>query len=519
MSIRSRKWENREVRAGKLLAMTLGVLLLLCALAVTQSQDQAAPQTPASQPAQPQTPPAAPPEQSAPQMAPPQNVPQGPAAAAQSPSESESHGAAPLRVMVGKSLLINTTERLKRVSVTDPNVADAIVVTPTQILVHGRSAGEVSLLIWDELERSRSFDLRVDVDVSATAEEEHRVFPDEQITVSPSRSAIVLSGHVSTEDVATRAGKIAEAYSKNVVNVLTFGPVGAQEVLLEVKFAEVDRSAALQLGVNYLLPGAGHTTGTLSTGQFGGSTISTSSTTTTTSPGNVTTTTTSGTPPTINVTNPLNLFLFRSDINFGVVIQALQQKNLLQILAEPNLIAVNGKEASFLAGGEFPFPIVQPGQGFTAVSISFKEFGVRLRFTPVIMPSGNIHLRVVPEVSQLDFADGLTISGFNIPALSTRRADTEFELQDGQSFVIAGLIDNRLTNIGNKIPGLGDIPILGNLFKSKNLQKSNTELMVLCTVHRISPSNQPPAGPSDPQPYLDKNKFDGKKSDGGTSSK
>jgi pilus assembly protein CpaC len=180
------------------------------------------------------------------------------------------------------------------------------------------------------------------------------------------------------------------------------------------------------------------------------------------------------------------------------------------------LIAVNGKEASFLAGGEFPFPIVQPGQGFTAVSISFKEFGVRLKFTPVIMPNGNIHLRVVPEVSQLDFTNGLTISGFNVPAISTRRADTEFELQDGQSFVIAGLLDNRLTEIANKIPGLGDIPILGNLFKSKNLQKSKTELMVLCTVHRIAPSNQAPAGPTDPQPFLDKEKFDGKKPAGGS---
>jgi len=489
------------------------MLLLLCAMSVAlqepaASQGATSQQSPATQ--------AAAPEQSAPPVSPPQSAPeQGPAASAQVPSESESHGAAPLRVMVGKSLLINTTERLKRVSVTDPSVADAIVVTPTQILVHGRSAGEVSLLIWDELERSRSFDLRVDVDVSAAAEEERRVFPDEQITVTPSRSAIVLSGHVTTEDIAKRAEMIAAAYSKNVVNVLTFGPVGAQEILLEVKFAEVDRSAALQLGVNYFTPGTGHTTGTLGTGQFGGETVSTSSTTTQTAPSGVTTTTTAGTAPTINLTNPLNLFLFRSDINFGVVVQALQQKNLLQILAEPNLIAVNGKEASFLAGGEFPFPIVQPGQGFTAVTISFKEFGVRLRFTPVIMPNGNIHLRVVPEVSELDFTNGLTISGFNIPALSTRRADTEFELRDGQSFVIAGLMDNRLTEIANKIPGLGDIPILGNLFKSKNLQKSKTELMVLCTVHRISPNNQPPAGPNDPQPFLDKEKFDGKKPSGG----
>src|SRR5579863_6903432 len=172
---------------------------------------------------------------------------------------AQSQGAAPLRVMVDKSLLINTTEQIKRISVTDPSVAFATPITPTQILVHGRAPGEVSLLIWDELERSRSFDLRVDVDVSACAEEEHRVFPDEQITVTPSRAAIVLSGHVTTEDVAKRAGELAAAYSKNVVNVLTFGPVGAQEVLLEVKFAEVDRSALTQLGSNFFSTGAGNT--------------------------------------------------------------------------------------------------------------------------------------------------------------------------------------------------------------------------------------------------------------------
>ncbi|HZU42200.1 MAG TPA: pilus assembly protein N-terminal domain-containing protein, partial [Terriglobales bacterium] len=194
-----------------------------------------------------------------------------PAAAQQGPSVgTEQQGPAPLRVMVGKSLLINTTERLKRVSVTDPSVADALVVTPTQILVHGRAPGEVSLLIWDEAERSRSFDLRVDVDVTAAAEEIHKIFPDEQIDVSPSRAAIVLSGHVSTEDVAKRAGLIAEAYSKNVVNVLTFGPVGAQEVELAVKFAEVDRTALLQYGINIFSTGATNTVGTIGTQQFGG---------------------------------------------------------------------------------------------------------------------------------------------------------------------------------------------------------------------------------------------------------
>jgi pilus assembly protein CpaC len=412
----------------------------------------------------------------------------------------QSQGSAPLRVMVGKSLLINTTERLKRVAVTDPTIADPTVITPTQILVHGRSAGEVSLLIWDELERSRSFDLRVDVDVSTLAEEERRVFPDEQITVTPSRSAVVLSGHVSTEDVSKRAAELASAYSKSVVNVLTFGPVGAQEVLLQVRFAEVDRSALTQLGVNFLSTGAANTIGTTGTGQFGG--FGSQQVSQTTGSG-------AGFQSQETISNVLNLFLFRPDLHFGAVLEDLETKNLLQILAEPNLIAVNGKKASFLAGGQFPFPIVQPGAGFTAVTISFKEFGVKLEFTPVIMPNGNIHLTVAPEVSALDFANALTISGFTVPALSTRKAETEFELQDGQSFVIAGLIDNRVTDIFNKMPGLGDIPILGNLFRSKSYQKSNSELMVLCTVKRISPTTEAPPPPKPPKPYvMDKDKFD-----------
>jgi pilus assembly protein CpaC len=412
----------------------------------------------------------------------------------------QSQGSAPLRVMVGKSLLINTTEQLKRISVTDPAIAYAQVITPTQILVHGKTPGEVSLLIWDELERSRSFDLRVDVDVSACADEEHRVFPDEQITVTPSRAAIVLSGHVSTEDVAKRAGELASAYSPKVVNVLTFGPVGSQEVLLQVKFAEVDRTALSQIGINFVSNGSANTIGTLTTGQYGGF-----------GPQTLSQSNVGGAPPTPStqtINNVLNLFLFRPDINFGAVIEALQTRNLLQILAEPNLIAVNGKEASFLAGGQFPFPIVQPGAGFTAVTISFKEFGVKLQFTPVIMPNGNIHLKVAPEVSTLDFADALTISGFTVPALSTRKAETEFELQDGQSFVIAGLMDNRVTDIYNKIPGLGDIPILGAFFRSKSLQKSNSELMVLCTVKRVSPNSEPPVLPKQPKPFIDTGRFD-----------
>ena len=461
-----------KLRTSLLGALLLTAALVLAASAETMQQAETTPQSQTPVPTQTQT--------------------------ATLPTQSQQvQGSAPLRVMVGKSLLINTTERLKRISITDPSIAFAQVITPTQILVHGKAPGEVSLLIWDELERSRSFDLRVDVDVSACAEEEHRVFPDEQISVTPSRAAIVLSGHVSNEDVAKRAGELAGAYSPKVVNVLTFGPVGAQEILLQVKFAEVDRTVLTQMGVNFLSTGATNTIGTITTGQFGGF-----------GQQNLTTLNGQTTSESQTIQNVLNLFVFRPDINFGAVIQALETKNLLQILAEPNLIALNGKQASFLAGGQFPFPIVQPGAGFTAVTISFKEFGVRLQFTPEIMPNGNIHLKVAPEVSTLDFANALTISGFTVPALSTRKAETEFELRDGQSFVIAGLMDNRVTDIYNKIPGLGDIPILGTFFRSKSVQKSNSELMVLCTVHRVSPATEQPAGPKAPQPYMNPGKFD-----------
>src|SRR5207302_447057 len=354
------QWWEQEVKVGKSSRVVLAITCLLCSAVAGQQQQPAPP--PPVQAAPAATTPVQPPEPAQAQI---------PSANSQAP-QAEGQGAAPLRVMVGKSMLINTAERLKRVSVTDPNVADALVVTPTQMLVDGRAPGEVSLLIWDELERSRSFDLRVDVDVSAAAEEERRIFPDEQITVTPSRSAIVLSGHVSTEDTAKRAGMIADAYSKNVVNVLTFGPVGAQEVQLEVKFAEVDRSALSQLGVNLFNTGAGNMIGNVTTGQFGGTKIGSITDQFPKPTGPATAPFSSAT----TVGDLLNIFLFRPDIHLGVVIKALQTKNLLQILAETNLIAVNGKAASFLAGIEFPFLIVQPGAGFTAVIIRLIELGV-----------------------------------------------------------------------------------------------------------------------------------------------
>lgn len=406
-------------------------------------------------------------------------------------------GTAPLRVMVGKSLLVNTADRLRRVSVTDPSVADAIVVTPNQVLVHGRAPGEISLLLWNEQEQSRSFDLRVDVDATAAAEEIKHIFPDENIQVSASRSAIVLAGHVTNEDVVKRAALLAGAYSKTVINVMTFGPQGAQEVLLEVKFAEVDRAALSQLGLNIISTGAAGNVGQITTGQFSPT-------------GTVNLTGQIGSSLTGYTTNfpaleMLNLFVFRPDLNLGVAIKALANKSIMQILAEPNLIAVNGKEASFLAGGEYPIPVVQGGNN-NAITIVYKEYGVRLTFMPVITPNGNIHLQVKPEVSSLDYTNGIRLAGYTIPALTTRRAQTELEIKDGQSFVIAGLMDNRVTKEMSKVPGIGDIPILGNLFRSRNLQKNKTELMVLVTARRVAPDSAPATLPKMPEPLLDQPK-------------
>jgi pilus assembly protein CpaC len=267
-----------------------------------------------------------------------------------------------------------------------------------------------------------------------------------------------------------------------------------------VKFAEVDRQALTDLGVNIFSTGAGNTIGQVTTGQF--SPVQSFSL-------NDSFPRRGGVFSTNLSPQALNVFLFNPQIHLGIAIQALQSKNLLQILAEPNLMTESGKEANFLAGGEFPYPSVQSiggGGGSTpAVTIQFKEFGIRLAFIPVLGADGTIHLKVKPEVSTLDFANGVIISGFNLPALSTRRVESEMSLADGQTFAIAGLVDNRVTEIMSKVPGIGDIPVLGNLFKSKSFNKNKTELLVIVTPHIVKPLNQDqvPHGPNFPQPFLD----------------
>ena len=399
-----------------------------------------------------------------------------------------------LHVMVGRSLVINTPTRLKRVSIADSAIADAVIVSPSQILVNGKAPGAVSLVLWDESGQSQSFEVLVELDVLDLQQKIRDDFPNEPIQVAASKDVLILSGKVSSPAVADKALELGKASTPKVVSLLEVpvAPPGA-EILLQVKFAEVDRTALTQLGANILsLPGAKNV-GAVSTQQFGPpsytGTLGTSGTTTTTAANGVTTTTQNG----FTLSNLLNIFIYRPDINLAAAIEALQTRNVLQILAEPNVLTESGKDASFLAGGEFPFPVVQPSGagGVPLITIQFRPYGVQLNFTPTLAPDGKIHLKVKPEVSALDFSNAVTISGFTIPALSTRRVESEMDLQDGQSFAIAGLIDNTVTEQFSKIPGIGDIPVLGKLFQSKSLNKSRNELLVVVTPRIVKPS--PPA--------------------------
>jgi pilus assembly protein CpaC len=395
-----------------------------------------------------------------------------------------------LHLLVGRSLVITSPARIKRVSLADPNIAEAIVVSPTQVLVNGKVPGGVSLLIWDETDQSQAFEVSVDIDVLGLSQKIHEVFPAEPVHIETSKDMVMLSGRISSAAVADKILEVVKNTTPKVTSLMEVPPASHAEILLQVKFADVNRSAVQQLGINILsLPGSKNI-GVIGTQQFAPPQL------------------TGGGPGTgqIGLSDLLNIFIFRPDINFAATIKALQNNNVLEILAEPNLITSSGKEASFLAGGEFPYPVLQSSGGAStssAITITFKEFGIRLNFTPTLMPDGMIHLKVKPEVSSLDFSNGLIIQGFAIPALATNRVESEMDLRDGQSFAIAGLLDNRVTEILEKIPGIGDIPILGKLFQSRSVTKSKNELLIVVTPRVIQPLDTAPTGPAMPKPFLE----------------
>ena len=388
----------------------------------------------------------------------------------------------------GRSSVMTTDFDITRLAITNPAVADATAVQPREILLDGKSAGTVSLIIWGAGMR-RQYDVVVEPGVSTLQQQLQALFPGEDIKVDSNDEALILSGRVSSTAVMLKAGEIAKASSSKtkVMNMLRLpGTTGSQQVMLQVRFAEVNRNAVQELGVSFFTgPNGSHNfLARSTTEQFAAPDFNT-------------------TPNAQQLTfsDFLNLFVFNTKQNLGAVIRALQSKGYFQSLAEPNLIAYDGQEASFLAGGEFPVPVVQGISG--AISIQWKEFGVRLKFTPTIA-GDTIRLKVEPEVSSLDFNNGITLQGYRIPSLITRRAATDVELRDGQSFAIAGLLNNVTQENGSAVPLLSSLPIIGNLFKSKSDQKQQTELMVLITpqlVRPLEPDEVPPL-PVDPRRFI-----------------
>ena len=405
---------------------------------------------------------------------------QGQAQPPTSPAATD-QGMPRVNVTAGRSLVLPTDFNITRIALTNPAVADAVVVSPREILIDGKTAGTISLIVWGAAQRVQ-YDLVVDPAIPTIQQQLRTLFPGEEILVNVSDDAVVLSGQVSSTNIMLRAAEIAQAASSKraVINMLQVpGGSESQQVLLQVRFAEVNRRILTELGVNFFLAKA-NWLGRVTSGQFPAPDFE---------------------EDRIVFSDFLNLFIFDRKDGIGGVLKALEQRGAFQSLAEPNLIAYNNQEANFLAGGEFPVPVVQGISG--AVSIQFREFGIRLKFKPTIA-GDMIRLKVAPEVSALDFANGVTLGGFRIPALTTRRAETDVELRDGQSFAIAGLLDNISQEDSAAIPILSKIPIIGNLFKSKAERAEQTELMVLITprlVRPLDPDEVPPL-PTRFKPFL-----------------
>ena len=431
-----------------------------------------------------------------------ETAPQRPAAPAANQAVPESPNE--LFVNVGKSVVVDSSLPIQRVSVGFGDVAEATAVSPTEVLVNGKTPGETSLIVWQEGGSKLFFDVTVqpsrfqaDSRLNILRRQISTELPGQKVQVSIENDLIFLRGTAKDLTSANRAVEIAATMGKPVNLLYVAVPPPEAQILLKVRFASVDRNRSRQLGLNIFSLGATNTVGSVSTQQFSPPSISSSSISR------------PETSVTASLTNALNLFFFRPDLNLGATIQALEVQGVLQTLAEPNVLAENGQQASFLAGGEFPYPVVQGAGvgGSNAVTIQFREFGVRLNFIPTITPRGTIRLQVAPEVSTLDFTNGLLVQGFSVPGISVRNVNTEVELGEGQSFAIGGLLNNSETQTFEKIPFIGDIPILGKLFQSKSTSKSNTELIVIVTpeIVRPIPAGQPLPQPKFPLPFLPPN--------------
>ena len=375
-----------------------------------------------------------------------------------------------LLVTTGMSITIDSALNIQRIYIANDTIAEAVAITPKEVLITGKGAGVTTLIVWQLNGARLVYELTVRTSplrLEAVRQQVAREFPDADINITVDNDVVFVRGSVKDVISADRVMAIASTMGKAVNLLRVEVPAVETQILLKVRFADVDRSATMNLGFNFA-NGSFNQTSAIGTAFP----ISTDG------------------AKTFSLSNVVNILLARQDINLVAAIQALEAKNLLQTLAEPNVMATNGKPASFLAGGEYPYPMIQPSAGAATVTIAFKEYGVRLNFLPTVTPRGTIHLTVTPEVSALDFTNSVTIEGFTIPGLSTRRVTTDVELESGQSFVIAGLLDKQVQEAFSKIPGIGSIPVLGKLFQTKQVTKNNSELLVIITPEIVRPIQQ-----------------------------
>jgi pilus assembly protein CpaC len=416
-----------------------------------------------------------------------------PASAGQSPAGAGNTQT--LHLIVGRSLFLDFPERLRRVYVSNPAVLDAITSSPFEVVITAKAPGTSSLVFWDSGGQPKLYTVLADVDVAGLRESLAQALPGDHVEVEAQQGRVHLTGVVDNDAAADEAARLAGVYSKDVINSLVVDPRHLPQVQLQVRIAEIDRSKLTAFGIN-LLGINGTSMGQGTTEQFSPFTFQPS-----------------GTATQAITSDFLNLFYFNIRNGIGATIKDLQTKGILEILAEPNLTTIHGKTARFLAGGEFPYPIVQPGGAGSVqtVTVQFRPYGVKLEFTPWVNSDGTIRLKVAPEVSALDYTNEVVIAGYTLPALSTRRAETEVELNDGQSFGISGILDHRITDTLSKMPGIGDIPILGQLFRSKNINHSTMELVVIVTPKIIDSLSGPLPAPTTPAmvvPFLEPQTFD-----------
>ena len=398
--------------------------------------------------------------------------------------EAEAPARRIIQVSVGRGLPFSAAWSVEGVSLIDPSVADVEVLSPELLVVTGRSAGITDLLLWNAAGEVEQVTIEVARDTAAVSDQLRLFFPDSRLQVAQSGRVTVLSGTLAHAEQAVQLADFLEARGVEYVDMTSVA--GVQQVQVQVRMAEVSRTGLRALGVNGF--GAGEN-------GFAGSTIGSSG-------GGPLNPVSIGPPAgaaagpnlpfefsrAVEVSPAVTLFAGSLSNDFMVFVQALAENQYLRILAEPNLVALSGQEASFLAGGEFPIPVVQGGTGAgNSITIEYKEFGVGLKFRPTVLGDGRIRLQVASEVSELSDVGALEISGFRIPSVVTRRADTTLELSSGETFAMAGLLSESSSAVSSKVPGLGSLPILGSLFRSVRYKRGETELLLLVSASLVEP--------------------------------